>query len=42
MVETWGALNMLLAWMLVHQLGYWYRAGIPRAAAVGVLVGGSR
>ena len=32
--ETWGALNMVLAWTLVHQLGYWYRDGVRRDVAV--------
>ncbi|MFC6236807.1 acyltransferase family protein [Longivirga aurantiaca] len=39
-VETWGALNMLLAWVLVHQLGYWYRAGVSRRMATALLLGG--
>jgi len=38
--ETAGALNMLVAWTLVHQLGYWYRRGIPRGAAWALVVGG--
>jgi len=32
-VETAGALTMIVAWVLVHQLGYWYRAGVTRRAA---------
>jgi hypothetical protein len=38
--ETLGAVNMIAAWTLVHQLGYWYRAGVPRAVAVLSIVGG--
>ena len=38
--ETAGALNMVVAWTLVHQLGYWYRDGVPRAVAVASIVGG--
>lgn len=32
-VETAGAVNMIAAWVLVHQLGYWYRDGVSRRAA---------
>lgn len=39
-VETAGAINMIAAWTLVHQLGYWYRRGVPRAAAWACVVGG--
>jgi hypothetical protein len=39
-VETWGAVNMLLAWVLVHQLGYWYRSGISRRMAAALLLVG--
>jgi len=39
-VETAGALTMILAWVLVHQLGYWYRDGVPRGVAWGLVVGG--
>jgi hypothetical protein len=39
-VETLGAVNMVAAWTLVHQLGYWYRQGVPRAVAVASIVVG--
>ncbi|MCA0330968.1 MAG: acyltransferase [Actinobacteria bacterium] len=39
-VETAGALTMVVAWVLVHQLGYWYRAGVSRMAAWACVVGG--
>jgi len=39
-IETAGAVNMVVAWTLVHQLGYWYRRGVPRAAAWAFVVGG--
>jgi hypothetical protein len=39
-METMGAINMIAAWTLVHQLGYWYRQGVPRVAAVASIVGG--
>jgi fucose 4-O-acetylase-like acetyltransferase len=39
-VETAGALTMIVAWVLVHQLGYWYRAGVSRQAAWACVVGG--
>ena len=32
--ETIGAVNMIAAWTLVHQLGYWYRRGVPRNVAI--------
>jgi hypothetical protein len=36
--ETWGAINMIAAWTLVHQLGYWYRHGVRRDVAVWCVV----
>ena len=39
-METMGAINMVAAWTLVHQLGYWYRDGVPRGVAVAAIVGG--
>ena len=39
-MEALGAINMIAAWTLVHQLGYWYRVGVPRAVAVASIVGG--
>ena len=33
-METVGAVNMVVAWTLVHQLGYWYRAGVSRRSGV--------
>ena len=38
--ETVGAVNMAVAWTLVHQLGYWYRDGVSRPVAVLSIVGG--
>ncbi len=37
-IETLGAVNMVVAWTLVHQLGYWYRAGVSRRAAAACIV----
>ena len=39
-METMGAINMVAAWTLVHQLGYWYRDGVQRGVAVAAIVGG--
>ena len=38
--ETIGAVNMIAAWTLVHQLGYWYRRGVPRNVAIACIAGG--
>lgn len=38
--ETAGALNLVLAWTLVHQLGYWYDRGVSRPVAGGLVVAG--
>lgn len=35
--EPFGALNLLLVWVFVHQLGYWYDDGIPRRIAGGII-----
>jgi hypothetical protein len=36
--ETLGAFNMIVAWTLVHQLGYWYRDGVRREIAYACIV----
>ena len=36
--ETIGAVNMIAAWTLVHQLGYWYRDGVRREVAYACIV----
>jgi hypothetical protein len=38
--ETVGAINMIVAWTLVHQLGYWYRRGVPRNSAIACIAAG--
>ncbi len=38
--ETIGAVNMIAAWTLVHQLGYWYRRGVPRNVAIACIAVG--
>jgi hypothetical protein len=32
-LDALGVFNLVLAWVLVHQLGYWYRDGISRTKA---------
>ena len=33
-----GVANLLLAWVFVHQLGYWYSKGVSRRVASGLIV----
>jgi fucose 4-O-acetylase-like acetyltransferase len=39
--EAIGAINMIVAWTLVHQLGYWYRRGVHRSAAIACVLAGA-
>lgn len=38
--EALGVFNLVIAWVLVHQLGYWYRDGISRTQAKVLVVTG--
>ena len=39
-IDRFGAVNMVAAWTLVHQLGYWYRDGVRRGTAAACVVVG--
>lgn len=35
-----GVLNLLVAWLFAHQLGYWYRQGVSSRVALSSIAGG--
>lgn len=38
--EAIGSLNLIVAWVLVHQFGYWYSRGVSHKQAQALVVGG--
>ena len=39
-VSAAGVLNLIVAWVLAHQLGYWYNRGVARNHAISLIVVG--